>query len=434
MKTNYKFKQLPEAAQKHVRIYQFQQFLSWGGFGITLVVLVLLLQERGFNLYDIALITATYSGTALIFELPLGGLADGIGRKPVYILGVFADLAALLVLLYFRSFEAAVASYALYGFGRALSSGSLDAWYIETFNKIAPDFGTVRILAKIQFAGFFGLALGAIMGGFIADYFGPKIVEYGYGIYDAALFGNLIVALTMLIFTILFIKEDQQKLNMQAIKNGFASVPLILKQSLHYAVGHQIISILLVSVGLVSLALFALETFWIPQAKPMIESKYAVSIIGLITSVYFFSIAFGSSLAPLVVNLFKGQNARALAFLIILSGGFLILLSLAFNIYLFVIGLLFLNLTWGAQGPPGEAIFHDYIPDNKRSTLLSLRSLMALIGGLFSMLGLGYIAEKYSISTAWQLGGVIVFVAGIILLILPKRMAATPVVEHNGED
>lgn len=431
MKTDYKFKQLPKPAQRHVRIYQFQQFLSWGGFGITMVVLVLLLQERGFNLFDIALITATFSGTALLLELPLGGLADGIGRKPVYILGVIADLAALLTLLYFRSFEAALASYALYGFGRALSSGSLDAWYVETFNRLAPDFGTVPILAKIQFGASFGLAVGAVFGGFIADYFGPQLATYGYGIYDAPLLGNLFIALIMLAYTIFFIHEDRKKINMEAIKKGFANVPLIIKESLHYAVGHQIVSILLMSVGLISLTLIALETFWTPFAKPMIDSQYAVSILGIITSVYFFSIAIGTSFSPYIVKLFKGQNALTLAVLIGLSGVFIIALALSTNIYLFVIILFLLNSSWGAQGPVGESIFHQYVPNETRSTLLSLRSLMSQLGGLIGMICLGYIAEESSISTAWLVGSGILFMAGLVLLVLPKRMENTPIVGHD---
>lgn len=436
MKTDYRFKDLPVTAQKHVRIYQIQQFLTWSGFGITLVVLVLLLQERGFNLFDIALITATYYGTALIFELPFGGLADGIGRKPVYVLGVFADLTALLILLYFGSFNAAIVSYALYGFGRALSSGSLDAWYIEAFKRFAPHFSTVPILAKIQFSSFIGLAIGSVLGGFIADYFGPKMAQFGYGIYDAALFGNLFMALLMLSYTLIYIKEDRQDINMRAIKKGFADVPLILKQSINYAVGHQIISVLLMSIGLISLALFTLETFWVPYAKPMIESQYAVSIIGIINSMFFLALAIGSSLAPTFVNEFKGQNAMALAFLVMLSGVFLICLSLSDDIYLFAFCLFFHNLVWGAQGAPSESLFHDYIPNEIRSTLLSLRSLTGVIGGLIGMLGLGYVAEQYSISTAWQIGGFIVMLAGLMLLVLPKRMLNTSVVgldEPEGE-
>ncbi|MBL1419411.1 MAG: MFS transporter [Alphaproteobacteria bacterium] len=434
MKTNYKFKDLPIAARRHVRIYQFQQFLSWGGFGITIVVLVLLLQERGFNLFDIAIITATYSGTALLFELPLGGLADGIGRKPVYILGVFADIAGLLTLLYFRSFEAAVASYAFYGFGRALSSGSLDAWYIETFHKLAPKFGTVLILAKVQFGGAIGLAIGAIFGGLIADFFGSYMHTIGYGKYDAPLIANFIVSIFMLFYTILVIKEDGRPFNRQAIKNGFANVPIILRDSLKYGLGHQIVLVLLVSVGFSSLAFFVLETFWIPFAKPMIGSQYAVSIIGIITSIYFFSIAIGVSFSTPLVALFKGQNIRALIFIVVLSGMFFIGLSFATNIYIFSLVLFALNAAKGASGAPRDSLFHAYVPNNKRSTLLSLQSLVMQVGGLVGMLGLGFVAEKYSIATAWQFGGSITIISGLVLLVLPKRMENTPVVGRDDAD
>lgn len=434
MRANYRFKELPLAARKHVRIYQFQQFLSWGGFGITFVVLVLLLQERGFNLFDIGIITATYSATALLFELPLGGLADGIGRKPVYILGVFADIAGLLTLLFFQTFEAAVASYAFYGFGRALSSGSLDAWYVETFRKFAPDFGTVPILAKIQFGGAIGLAIGAIIGGLIADYFGPHMVVLGYGKYDAPLMVNFVISIIMLIYTILLIKEDRHPLNRQAIINGFTNVPVILRDSLKYGFEHRVVSVLLLSIGLISLAFFALENYWIVFVEPMIDSQYAVSIIGILTSVYFFSIAIGVSFSAPLNSLFNNRTANTLIFIIVLSGLILIGFSFTENVYIFAVVLFFLNTVRGTRRSLLDSLFHKNIPDDKRSTLLSLESVIQQLGGIVGMLGLGYVAEVYGISTAWKISGIVVIISGLILFMLPKRMASMPIVSHKKGD
>lgn len=431
MNNNYKFKDLPIAARKHVRLFQTHEFFNWGAMGIIMVVLVLLLQERGYNLFDISILMGMFSATALVFELPLGGLADGIGRKPVFIFSLIANISGILVLLFFQTYTSTAIGFALFGLGRALMSGTMDAWYIETFKKLAPKFGSVSILAKVQFSGATGLAIGAMLGGFMADYFGPKLIAYGMGIYDAPLIGNLLVTIFVLVFNLALIKEDHQPLNRQAIKSGFTNVPLVIKDSFHYALYHNIISILLVSIGLLSMALFALETFWIPFAKPMIDSQYAVSIIGGISVVYFGSMAIGTVFSEPVVNLFKGHNAKALIFFTVLSGLFFIGLSLTSNIYIFVLILFFLNSILGAQGAPADSLFHDYVPDDKRSTLLSLQSVIGQLGGLVGVLCLGFIAEKYSISTAWQIGGIIVIITALILLILPKRMAATPVVEHD---
>lgn len=430
----YKFKELPLDAKKHVRLFQVHEFLNWGGLGVFLVIMVLMLLERGFNLFDIAILMGVFSATTLIFELPLGGLADGIGRKPVFIASIFANLGSILILLYFQSYLFTALSFSLFGLGRALTSGTMDAWYIEVFRRLAPKFGTVPILAKAQFASAFGLAIGAVSGGFMADYFGPLFLANGYGVFDAPLFGALAIGIVVLLFNIFLIKEDRHPINRASIKAGFASVPEVIKNSYHYAVAHEIISILLASVGLISMALFALETFWIPFAKPMIDSQYAVSFIGIVSSIYFFSFALGTAFAEPVVALFKGQTAKALAFLVILSGLVFIGISMTTNIYVFVVVLIALNAFVGAQGAPGESIFHDYVPDDKRSTLLSLQSVIGQLGGLIGMLSLGYVAEIYGISTAWKIGGVIVIIAGIILFVLPKRMANTPVVSHEKVD
>lgn len=191
---------------------------------------------------------------------------------------------------------------------------------------------------------------------------------------------------------------------------------------------------MLMSAGMTSIAFFTLETFWIPFAKPMIESQYAVSIIGVITSIFFFSIAIGVSFSTRLVKLFKGRNINALIFIIVLSGVCFIGLAFTTNIYFFIIMLFALNAAKGARGAPLDSIFHAYVPNDKRSTLLSLQSLIMQVGGMVGMLGLGYVAEQYGIAAAWKIGGSILVISGLILLVLPKRMASTPVVKLDNED
>ena len=434
MKTDYSFKELPFSARKHVRIYQFQQFLSQVSLGIGIVIFILLLQQRGFNLYDISLIMAAFSASTLLFELPLGGLADGIGRKPVYIASLIAAIMSLTILLIFHSFIAAICAYAILGLSRALRSGTLDAWFVEKFRDVAPGFGTLPALAKIQFGSAVGLAMGAIFGGVLADTLGVMLLPFGFGPYDAPLIFSIGLTALIIVYTLIFIQETSHAINVTTIKSGFSNVPFIIKDSLFSATIHQIISILLVSTALFSLAFFTLETFWVPFVKPMLVGGYAVSIIGIISAIHFGSMAVGAAVSAFFVTLFSGSNIKTLIFWVVLTGLSLLALAFTQNVYYFVPIFILLNIALGAQGAPEDSIFHDYVPDDKRSTLLSLESVVIQLGGLIGMLSLGYIAELYDISTAWILSGIIITLIGLIYCLLPKRMANTPTVAHEKVD
>jgi predicted MFS family arabinose efflux permease len=85
-----------------------------------------------------------------------------------------------------------------------------------------------------------------------------------------------------------------------------------------------------------------------------------------------------------------------------------------------LIGLALQNGTWGfaalyllffllvgVEGSPFAALFNSNVPSEKRSTLLSLQSLVLQVGGLIGTLVLGYVAQVYSFGTAWTVAGLI---------------------------
>ncbi len=57
-------------------------FLSWLPTGLFIPVLVLLLLDRGVSLPAVAALGVAYSVTIMVLELPTGGLADVVGRRP----------------------------------------------------------------------------------------------------------------------------------------------------------------------------------------------------------------------------------------------------------------------------------------------------------------------------------------------------------------
>ena len=135
------------AARRHIRVFQVRQFLDRFAMGLTVAVVPLALTDRGMDLFQISLLFGVYS---LTMELPFGGLADTIGRKPVFLATVVASVVSLALFLSTSDFHVLALSFAFIGFGRALRSGTLDAWFVETFKAAAPNVDIQPALAKAQ--------------------------------------------------------------------------------------------------------------------------------------------------------------------------------------------------------------------------------------------------------------------------------------------
>ena len=126
----FSFAALTGPVKRHIRVFQIHQFLDRFAMGFTVAVVALALTDRGMDLFQIALLFGVYSATTMTMELPFGGVADNIGRKPVFLAAVVASLVSLALFLSSDNFYVLAISFAFIGFGRALRSGTLDAWFV----------------------------------------------------------------------------------------------------------------------------------------------------------------------------------------------------------------------------------------------------------------------------------------------------------------
>ena len=117
--TEFSFAGLSGSARRHIRVFQLHQFLDRFAMGLTVAVVALALSDRGMDLFQISLLFGVYSLTTMAMELPFGGLADSIGRKPVFLAAVIASLISLALFLSTRDFHVLALSFAFIGFGRA---------------------------------------------------------------------------------------------------------------------------------------------------------------------------------------------------------------------------------------------------------------------------------------------------------------------------
>lgn len=418
----FSFRQLTRPAQRHIRVFQIHQFLDRFAMGLTVAVVALALIDRGMDLFQISLLFGVYSLTTMAMELPFGGLADTIGRKPVFLSAVVASLISLALFLSSSDFYVLALSFVFIGFGRALRSGTLDAWFVENFKVMAPNVDVQPALAKAQFANAMGLAFGAIFGGLLPDAFSSVAIRLGFSVYDVSYVASFVLMLAVFVYTVFAISEERRLLNPKALKQGFANVPLVIRDAGLLALKHPTLSILLVALALFLMATNPVEVIWPTYAKPMLGDGYANTAIGALTATYFFSIAFGASLSPHISRIFKRRHAVTLSATFACLAAVQIALALQGGIIGFVAIFILYSVILGASETPASSILHSCVEDQQRSTMLSLRSLIQQLGAAVGLILVGAVAEAYTTPVAWMVGAAFLVIAMFLTGLLANRL------------
>ena len=421
--TEFSFAALTSSARRHIRVFQMHQFLDRFAMGLTVAVVALALTDRGLDLFQISLLFGVYALTTMAMELPFGGLADSIGRKPVYLTAVVASLISLALFLSTSDFYVLALSFAFIGFGRALRSGTLDAWFVETFKAAAPNIDVQPALAKAQWANATGLATGAVLGGLLPDMLGPVAARIGVSIYDVSYAASFGVMLGVFVFTMLFIAENPRPMNATALKNGFYNAPTVIKDASLLALKHPALSILLAALAFFLMATNPVEVIWPTHAKPLLDERYANAVIGVVTATYFFSIALGAYLSPHISRIFKRRHAMTLSATFACLAGVQIALALQGDIIGFVTVFVLYAVILGLSETPASSILHRCVEDGQRSTMLSLRSLIQQLGAALGLVLTGAVAEVFSTPVAWIAGAGFLLVAVVLTLVLVRRLA-----------
>ncbi|OJY31849.1 MAG: MFS transporter [Rhodobacterales bacterium 65-51] len=422
--TEFSLNGLTDTARRHIRVFQIHQFLDRFAMGLTVAVAALALTDRGMDLLQISLLFSIYSLTTIVMELPFGGLADNIGRKPVFLAAVVASLISLALFLSSSDFGVLALSFALIGFGRALRSGTLDAWFVETFTAAAPDVDIQPALAKAHWANAIGLAVGAIFGGLLPDAFGMTALKYGISTYDVSYAASFAAMVGVLIYTLFAITEEPRPLNPQAVVQGFVNVPSVIAGAGLLALKHPTVSMLLAVLALFLMATNPVEVIWPTYAWPMLDEGYANTVIGALTAGYFFAIAFGASLSPHISRIFRRRHAVTLAAIFACLAVVQLALAMQGGITGFVGVFVLYSVILGASETPASSILHRCVEDRQRSTMLSLRSLVQQLGAATGLVMAGALADIYSTSVAWGVGAIFLLMAMILSLVLAKRLAA----------
>ncbi len=398
----------------------FNLSFHWFAIGVIIPVMALFLLEKGLSLMQIGVVFAAYGVSTVLLELPTGGLADSIGRKKVYIISLLFLILASVLLLLVQRFEFLIIASILQGAARSLSSGTMDAHFIDEFYRIDPEVNLQKEMAKIGIFIPMALGLGSLLGGYLPMTLGVLTERSFLSSSYASNYIILIMALLIQIFsTGILVKEKEPDDGDNTIIGGFKKVPQVIGTSIEYGVKHPVILMILLAGFAWGFSISGLEQLWQPQVKSIISDATGSWIYGVLTFGYFMAASVGNILATPLCRLFKNNYIAVLFTARLVMGLLYFVLAFQSGILLFSGFYVFLFLFNGLQESPESSIFNGEVPSEKRSTLLSFSSLFMQAGGILGSLIMGFLAQTYSIKSAWIVASVVISVSALLYLFIP---------------
>lgn len=405
--------------------YYVITFLIWFATALPLALSVLLAQARGLSLFEVSFALGLYSLTVVLLEVPTGGLADAVGRKRVALLAfVLAALYNVAFLLAF-SFPTLLLAMILYGVSRALSSGALDAWFVDALQAADANVDLQPALAGAETAGLLALGLGTMAGGVLPKLFAGLPADGTAVLTPLAV--PLVAALAIKLLTVAAIAvlvREERPAGGGSWYAGFRAVPAIVRDALALSRANPRLLLLMSASFVAGLAIISLEALWQPffAALPGVgQDSPATPLFGIIMAGNFLVGMVGNLLSVPLARRWGGRYARISAFARLFQGASILALA-ATGALVPAAGFFWLTYLMGGVGAsPHATLLNAEIPSERRSAMLSVQSLAAYLGSFVGGAALGYVAEHASISAAWLIAGALTVVSLVPYLVLDAR-------------
>jgi MFS family permease len=380
--------------------------LRWLPLGLVLPFLVITPEARGLSLGAIGVVFAVHSAVAIALEVPSGALADLVGRRRVLLGGAALTAVSLLIFAAAESIVAFMASAALLAAGRALISGSLEAWYVDSLRLLDPAAPLTHGLSRGAAAEGVAMAVGSLIAGGLVTLAGPADggggAFSGYGI--AALAGAL-AAIGYLIAVAALVDEGDRRARAPErpapVRRRVAEIFATARDELMSSVAVRVVVVTGVALGM---SFTAVELLWQPHLADLLSDPDTHGVaFGALAAGSMFAAAAGAAASP---RLRRGVGLRSGYLLALLLGALSVaLLGAPDSVAMFIPIYLVAYLSLGLADPLHFELLNDAVGATARATLISAEALATQGGALAANLAVGALASSEGSTFVWALAG-----------------------------
>ncbi|MGH3346780.1 MAG: MFS transporter [Nocardioides sp.] len=390
----------PQAAR---RAFLTLTFTRWFPVGLVVGSMTLWPLEQGLTISE-ALLAFSFMGFVVFaLELPTSGFADAFGRRPVYIVSAVVNIVSSVVVIVADSFWSFAIAGAMFGLFRALDSGPLEAWYVDTVHVTEPGADVDQALAAQNTMLGGSIAVGSVLsGGLIAwdPLPGTSALLLPLLVWAALNLGHLLIVL-------LVMREPRTHVDATGARRAAESVreaPVVIREGLGLLGSNRVLrGIVLVEIFW-STAMVIFETFQpIRLAELVGGEEQAGALMGPVAAVGWGVFALGAALAGLASRRIGVTRTAILSR--ILNGLGAVVMGLVAGPVALIAAYFFTYALHGTGGPMHESLLHREAVARNRATVLSMNSMVGFAAFSIAAPLLGVLADAVNTQTAMVTAG-----------------------------
>ena len=386
------------SGERLTRNFVLLRALRWLPLGLVLPFLTITPVDRGLSLAQVGAAFAVHGAVALLLEVPSGVLADTLGRRRVLLAGAALTAASLAVFAFADALAAFVASLAALATGRALISGALEAWYVDSLRALDPAAPLAHGLTRGTAAEGVALALGALAGGVIV-----MVSDYTYAGLAASAAGLVyLVAVAALVHETH--PPSHEHHTGARVRERVRSV---LATARAEAAASVTVRMVLVAAAAFGISLASVELLWQPRLGELLATDGSHGLtFGVLSAGSMLVVAIGAAaVGPRMRRRIPVRSVYLGSML--MTAACIALLGLPDSTALFAVLYLLVYLGAGAAEPLHSELLNEAVGSEARATMISADALAAQAGALVANLGSGLLASASSPAVAWVVGAAV---------------------------
>ena len=392
----------PTAAR---RVFLALTVTRWFPVGLVAGILTLWPLERGLTVPEALAATSLTGITVFLLELPTSGFADAFGRRPVYITAAIVLIASTVVFLTATAWWQFALAAVLTGVFRALDSGPLEAWFVDTVHVTEPGADVDRDLSRQGTVLGTAIATGALISGGLVWW--HPIASQSALLLPGLLYCAL--GVVHLVAVVLILKEPDRRgaADGTRLRRGAVSVreaPVVVREGLSLLRHNHVLG------GLVAVELFwsagmvVFETFQPIRLAQLLGSEdAAAAVMGPVASGGWGLFALGATLAAVGSRRLGVVRTAILAR--VLNGLGAVVMGLVVGPVALIAAYAVTYTLHGTAGPVHNALLHREASARNRSTVLSMNSMVSFLGFSLTAALAGQLAAHTSVQVAMVVVG-----------------------------